>query len=245
MPTVEGASDEGPVVGLLAHPAELREGDAAAARRRTPPPSAPDVTALLRYVGAEMVQSAARPAIPWALYASDVRPEIWARTEELTEPTTRARSSCHMEGGEHLECPMRHTRRRRARRRAAARRRDHRVSRRRRRRAQRGRRPLPRRGGLPARRRATCASETVSAPPAEALDPDAIWTGSRRLGASPAPGTDLERLDSERKPQPKTRRSQQHDRRPDRRRLGARRAARRSHSSSGPTSTRRPARTRC
>jgi hypothetical protein len=37
-----------------------------------------------------------------------VRPEIWARTEELTDPTTR-RLSCHLEGGARLEVPIRHT----------------------------------------------------------------------------------------------------------------------------------------
>jgi hypothetical protein len=108
-PTVEGTSTEGPVVGLLSHPAELRTDE----RRRRgfahadAPPSAPDVTGLLRYVGHEMVVRG-RLRNPWGLYACEVRPEIWARTEELTDPTPR-RLSCHLEGGEGLDVPIRHT----------------------------------------------------------------------------------------------------------------------------------------
>jgi hypothetical protein len=92
LPTVEGSSAAGPVVGLLAHPAELttetrwRRGSPAAA----PPPSAPDVTALLRYIGHEMAIRG-RLVDPWGLYATDVRPEIWARTEELTDGRSRCR----------------------------------------------------------------------------------------------------------------------------------------------------------
>jgi hypothetical protein len=109
MPTVEGVSAEGPVVGLLTHPAELRVTER---RRRGPeapdvPPSAPDVTALLRYVGHELT---VRGHIlnPWALYACEVRPEIWARTEELTDPTG-VTLYADLEGGERLEMPVRHT----------------------------------------------------------------------------------------------------------------------------------------
>ena len=109
MPMVEGISADGPVVGLLVQPAEL----AGERRRRRghgadeTPPSAPDVTALLRYLGHEM---AVRGALlnPWALYAADVRPEIWARTEELTDGTNRTLTA-HLEGGEVLEAPVRHT----------------------------------------------------------------------------------------------------------------------------------------
>jgi hypothetical protein len=109
MPTVEGSSAEGPVVGLLAQPAEL----ATEARRPrgvlalTPPPSGPDVTALLRYIGHEMAVRG-RLVNPWTLYATEVRPEIWARTEELTDPTNRTLSA-HLEGGTALEVPVRHT----------------------------------------------------------------------------------------------------------------------------------------
>jgi len=109
LPTVEGASPAGPVVGLLTHPAELHAEE----RRRRgaspadAPPSAPDVTGLLRYIGHEMAVRG-RLLDPWALYACEVRPEIWARTEELTDETPR-RLACHLEGGEGLEVPIRHT----------------------------------------------------------------------------------------------------------------------------------------
>jgi hypothetical protein len=109
MPTVDGASPEGPVVGLLVHPAELEAGGR---RRRSAaaveaPPSAPEITALLRYVGHEL---AIRGTLtnPWTLYADSVRSEIWARTEELTDPTDRS-LSCHLEGGGTLEVPVRRT----------------------------------------------------------------------------------------------------------------------------------------
>jgi hypothetical protein len=108
LPTVEGSSAEGPVVGLLAHPAEL----ATETRRRdspavAPPPSAPDVTALLRYIGHEMAVRR-RLVNPWALYATEVRPEIWARTEELTDGTDRTLTA-HLVAGGSLQVPVRHT----------------------------------------------------------------------------------------------------------------------------------------
>jgi hypothetical protein len=108
LPAVEGASAEGPVVGLLSHPAELRaERRPRRAAPAAAPPSAPDVTGLLRYVGHELAVRG-RLLNPWALYACYVRPEIWARTEELTDPTSR-RLACQLEGGESLEVPIRHT----------------------------------------------------------------------------------------------------------------------------------------
>jgi hypothetical protein len=45
---------------------------------------------------------------PWTLYATEVRPEIWARTEELTDGTDRTLSA-HLEGGPPLRVPVRHT----------------------------------------------------------------------------------------------------------------------------------------
>jgi hypothetical protein len=108
LPAVEGSSSEGPVVGLLGHPAELvfepRQRRSAAPQ---PPPSAPDVVALLRLVGQSMLR-AGRIASPWALHACEVRPEIWARTEELTDPTARILSA-HLEGGARIEVPTRRT----------------------------------------------------------------------------------------------------------------------------------------
>jgi len=107
--TVEGSSEEGPVVGLLSHPAELRTDDRE--RRGSPasdaPPSAPDVTGLLRFLGHEMAVRG-RLLNPWALYARELRPEIWARTEELTDHTPQ-RLACRLENGESLEIPIRHT----------------------------------------------------------------------------------------------------------------------------------------
>jgi hypothetical protein len=109
LPAVEGTSEGGSVIGLLSNPTELREHERRRHGPATPdaPPSAPDVTGLLRYVGHEL---AVRGHVvnPWALYATDVRPEIWARTEELTDPTGQ-RLTCQMEGGEGLEVPVRHT----------------------------------------------------------------------------------------------------------------------------------------
>ncbi len=109
LPTVEGSSEAGPVIGLLSHPAALQTGER---RRRAPaddapPPSAPDITGLIRYVGGEMAVRK-RLVNPWALYASEVRPEIWARTEELTDATGHT-LSCRIEGGEPLQVPVRHT----------------------------------------------------------------------------------------------------------------------------------------
>ena len=109
MPAVEGASVAGPVVGLLGHPVELAE-----ARRRHgaaaevhPPPSSPEITGLLRLVGQSLLR-AGRIADPWTLYAADVRPEIWARTEELTESTHRLLTA-HLEGGSQIEVPIHRT----------------------------------------------------------------------------------------------------------------------------------------
>ena len=108
MPTVEGTSLEGPVIGLLAHPAVLHVPQRRlAGSDEAVPPSATDVTGLLRYLGGEL---AVRGHVvnPWSLYASDVRPEIWSRTEELTDPTNR-RLECFIEGAAELRLPIRHT----------------------------------------------------------------------------------------------------------------------------------------
>ena len=109
LPTVEGTSGEGPVVGLLSHPAELTVEKRR--RRRDPvvepPPSARDISALLRWIGNEMVVRG-RPVGLWTVYATEVRPEIWARTEELTDPTNRVLEA-HLAGGTALQVPVRHT----------------------------------------------------------------------------------------------------------------------------------------
>jgi len=109
LPVVEGSSEQGPVVGLLSHPVELarktrpRRGPAADA----PPPSAPDVTGLLRFIGGELAIRG-RLTNPWSLHAGEVRPEIWARTEELTDGTEH-KLTAHLEGGSTLVVPVRHT----------------------------------------------------------------------------------------------------------------------------------------
>jgi hypothetical protein len=108
LPAVEGVSEQGPVIGLLAHPAELetarrQQGGAA----EDAPPSATDVTALLRTIGNEMARTG-HLLNPWALYAGSVRPEIWLRTDEVTDPTNRA-LECYLEQGEALSVPIRHT----------------------------------------------------------------------------------------------------------------------------------------
>jgi hypothetical protein len=193
---VEGVSDEGPVVGLLAHPAELRSGERPrSGAPHDPPPSAPDVTGLLRQIGAEMAQ-AGKLLNPWALYAAEVRTEIWARTEELTDPTSST-LACHMEGGESLEVPVRHTA---AGELVAAL-------------QERGitvflagdldaltasvGRYLAEAGFL--RHPGDLRQESVRERPAERLDPDSIWTGERAdrgAEAEASPSTELERLDS-------------------------------------------------
>jgi hypothetical protein len=106
LPTVEGSSPDGPVIGLLTHPAELN-GSRRSGEAPEPPPAGTDVAALLRRIGQEMVR-AGRLLNPWMLYATETRPEIWSRTEELTDPTSRY-LACFLEGGEELRAPIRHT----------------------------------------------------------------------------------------------------------------------------------------
>ena len=217
---------------------------AAARRRRDPRPRRPDVT------GAAALHRRTRWSVRGATCSTRgrcTRPTCGPRSgpapRRSPTPTTGA-LACHLEGGEELEVPVRHT--------AAGEssaalqeRAHHRVPRRRRRRA--GAPSVGRylaEAGLPAPRRATCARDRPRAPAPRRSTPTTIWTGQPATGLARSTRTSND-LTRTRKPQPKTRRSQQHDRRPDRRRLGPRRAARRSRSSSGPTSTRRPARTRC
>jgi hypothetical protein len=178
LPAVEGVSEEGPVVGLLSHPVEL-----ATETRRTrgatavaPPPSAPDVTALMRFIGGELAVRG-RLVNPWTLYASEVRPEIWARTEELTDGTNR-KLTAQLEGGPPLEVPVRHT----AAGEAVGALRDERIS-------------VFLAGDHDAladvigrylaereflRDPGDLRPELVTAAPPERLDPDSIWTGAPR-----------------------------------------------------------------
>jgi hypothetical protein len=87
LPSVEGTSEDGPVVGVVGHAPQLRRS---ARRRRGGGPSveqtapaAPDVIALIRYLQTELGRAGSVAA--WGLYASEVRPEIWAAAEARTD----------------------------------------------------------------------------------------------------------------------------------------------------------------
>jgi hypothetical protein len=92
LPSVEGTSPDGPVVGLLGHARRLRAPE----RRRAgggptaedTAPAAPDVVALLRVVQAELGRTGAT-ADPATVYASEVRQEIWEAAEQRVEDTGR------------------------------------------------------------------------------------------------------------------------------------------------------------
>jgi hypothetical protein len=87
IPSVEGVSEDGPVVGVVGHAPQLRRGE----RRRLgagpsvedTAPAAPDVIALIRYLQTELGRAGEMAA--WGLHATQVRPEIWAAAEERTE----------------------------------------------------------------------------------------------------------------------------------------------------------------
>jgi hypothetical protein len=87
LPAVEGSSPDGPVVGIVGRPAQLRRPE----RRRKgggptvedSAPAAPDVIALLRFLRTEFARAGASGAE--GLYATEVRPEIWAAAEERTD----------------------------------------------------------------------------------------------------------------------------------------------------------------
>jgi len=88
IPTVDGSSAEGPVVGVLGHaaqlrPAERRRAGAGPAAQDTAP-AAPDIVSLIRFVRAELERMRSKTD-PDALYATEVRPEIWAAAERRTD----------------------------------------------------------------------------------------------------------------------------------------------------------------
>jgi hypothetical protein len=88
LPSVEGTSADGPVVGVVGHAPQLRRG---ARRRRRggglavddSAPAAPDVISLIRYLQTELGRAGEMAA--WGVYASAVRPEIWAAAEERSD----------------------------------------------------------------------------------------------------------------------------------------------------------------
>jgi hypothetical protein len=110
-PTVEGRSQEGSVIGVLGEGAELRTDEHARAgfESASGAPAATDVTALLRLIGTRLAESG-RIESPFDLHAGEVRPEIWARTERVTDDVGR-RLTCWLETEEvtKLELPLRRT----------------------------------------------------------------------------------------------------------------------------------------
>lgn len=113
LPSVEGVSPDGPVVGIVGQAPTLRPPE----RRRAgagPPapdtaPAAPDVVALLRFLRTELARSG-RLAVADDLHATEVRPEIWAAAEERTEDAGR-RLVAHLVDAEatRLELTVRRT----------------------------------------------------------------------------------------------------------------------------------------
>ena len=113
LPSVEGSSPEGPVVGVLDHGSKLR---AEAGRIRAPgparreeAPAAPDVIGLLRFLRAELGRTG-RVTAPEAVYASEVRTDIWRAAEQRTEDA-RVRLVAYLDDdeGTRLEMPVRRT----------------------------------------------------------------------------------------------------------------------------------------
>jgi hypothetical protein len=87
IPSVEGVSPDGPVIGVVGHAPRLRRGErrrkSAGPRVDDAAPAAPDVVALIRYLQTELGRAGESAA--WGIYASEVRPEIWAAAEARTE----------------------------------------------------------------------------------------------------------------------------------------------------------------
>jgi hypothetical protein len=86
------------VIGLLGESTELKaqERERAGAGPISSPPAATDIASLLRLVANELVQ-AGRLEDPFTLYAREVRPEIWSRTEAVTDDAGH-RLECWLEG---------------------------------------------------------------------------------------------------------------------------------------------------
>jgi hypothetical protein len=112
IPSVEGVSPDGPVIGVVGHAPELRRRErrrpGAGPRVEDTAPAAPDVVALIRYLQTE-IGRAGRVAA-WGLYASEVRPEIWAAAEARTEEAG-TRLVAHLTGDQpiRLELAVRRT----------------------------------------------------------------------------------------------------------------------------------------
>ena len=112
IPSVEGVSPDGPVIGVVGHAPELRRRErrrgGAGPRVEDTAPAAPDVVALIRYLQTELGRAGRVAA--WGLYASEVRPEIWAPAEARTEEAG-TRLVAHLAGDEptRLELAVRRT----------------------------------------------------------------------------------------------------------------------------------------
>ena len=111
LPTVEGVSAEGPVIGVLANAARLvepeRERAGAGPLAQDTAPADSDVMSLLRLLRADMAQ---RRDPDWlgALYASEVRPEIWESVEARTSDAgSRLVAYMTDDEGTHLELAVR------------------------------------------------------------------------------------------------------------------------------------------
>ncbi|MFN2617362.1 MAG: hypothetical protein ABR581_09595 [Thermoleophilaceae bacterium] len=117
VPSVDGRSDEGPVIGVVGHAAQLRRNERRRLRRSAvgvgttgadAAPAAPDAIALLRFLRSELGR--ARSAGAEGLYATDVRPEIWAAAEGRTEDAgTRLIAYLSDEQATRLELAVRRT----------------------------------------------------------------------------------------------------------------------------------------
>ena len=87
LPSVEGTSPDGPVVGVVGRPTQLprREGRRLGGGLEIEhvAPAAPDVIALLRFLRSQLAEAPSGAAE--GLYAREVRPEIWAAAEARTE----------------------------------------------------------------------------------------------------------------------------------------------------------------
>jgi hypothetical protein len=90
LPSVEGTSPDGPVVGVMEQALRLRRPERRRAGAGPPgeesPPAAPDVIELLRYLRTELARSGGL-ADPGSLYAEEVREEIWRAAERNTTDT--------------------------------------------------------------------------------------------------------------------------------------------------------------
>ena len=91
VPSVEGVSADGPVVGVLGQAARIRTEErprAGAGPQRGPQaPAAPDVVELLRYLRTEAERGGLGDG--GALIATEVRPEIWAAAAARAARTGR------------------------------------------------------------------------------------------------------------------------------------------------------------